>query len=113
MNREIVERWIADLRTNPPQAKGVLFDGKGHCCLGRLCEILEMKPVKKEVEEGDEREVWQYDNMEFLLPFSIQQQAEMKSEDGSYGDTNLARDNDSGKSFAEIADIIEAHIDEL
>lgn len=40
MKKEIADLWIADLRANPPQAKGALFNGQGHCCLGRLCVVL-------------------------------------------------------------------------
>ena len=37
---DIVQRWIDDLATNPPQTHGCLHDSKGHCCIGRLYEVL-------------------------------------------------------------------------
>ena len=111
MNREIAELWIKDLRSNPPQAKGVLFDGVGYCCLGRLCELAGMKPVVRQYEE--EKAEYLYDGEQFLLPVEIRDWAGMKSIQGNYKNTNLARDNDNGETFAQIADIIEAHVDEL
>ena len=99
MNRDIAEKWIADLRANPPQTTGRLFDGNGFCCLGRLCVVEGAKP-------------------KFLKGLSLPLSdtifwAGMKSRDGRYPGGRLVEDNDSGKTFAEIADIIEAHIDEL
>ena len=122
MNRKIAELWIADLRTNPPQSRGVLFDGNGHCCLGRLCELNGLKPVEN---RHSDRNTYYYDDETFMLPSQVKEWAEMKSDDGSYGSYigvsryigedsgTLTDDNDSGKTFAEIADIIEAHIEEL
>lgn len=115
MHRDIAEKWIADLRSNPPQVKGKLFDGKGHCCLGRLCVLAGIKPKYDSVGER-----YIFAGNAFSLPSEVKEWAGMKSDDGKYADTCddeldriLARDNDSGKNFAEIADIIAANIDEL
>ena len=99
MNRDIAEKWIADLRANPPQAKGTLFDGHGHCCLGRLCIVA--GKLNREISGFS------------ILTDEIADWAGMKSRDGRYPGGFLVADNDSGKTFAEIAGIIEAHIDEL
>jgi hypothetical protein len=53
MKREIAEAWIADLRTNPPQATGQLYDGEGYCCLGRLCLVVGATFEKGIDEDGD------------------------------------------------------------
>lgn len=105
MNRDIAEKWIADLRTNPPQATGKLFDGNGHCCLGRLCVLYGAVP--------DEDDDYSFLGNEFVLPTKVKDWAGMKYDDGSYPGGTLTEDNDSGKTFAEIADIIEAHINDL
>lgn len=39
MNEEVKALWLADLRSGVPQGRMLLFDGVGHCCLGRLCEV--------------------------------------------------------------------------
>jgi hypothetical protein len=106
MNREIAEKWIADLRANPPQARLVLFDGTGHCCLGRLCVLAGMIPKRANTR-------YIFADNDATLPDEVMAWAEIHSSCGSYPYGSLADDNDSGKTFAEIADIIEAHIDEL
>ena len=117
MKRDIAEKWIADLRAGPLQAKRVLFDGAGHCCLGRLCVLAGLEP-----KYNASRDKYEFGDREsFSLPPEVREWAGMKDEDGNYhlDDEDdelsqfLARDNDSGKTFAEIADIIEAHVDEL
>lgn len=112
MNREIAELWVKDLRTNPPQAQERLFNGRGHCCLGRLCELFP-GIVKTKREDAEGKTVFLFDGGKFLLPKTVQQWAGMKSSEGRYNSVSLSSDNDNGKSFAEIADIIEAHVDEL
>jgi len=124
MNREIAELWIADLRSNPPQARERLFNGIGHCCLGRLCILKGLVP---EVQEDEESKAYYFDGSQFTLPQSVQNWAGMKTAEGKYKNrvipekalqlswpsVDLTQENDMGKTFAEIADIIEAHIDEL
>lgn len=117
MKREIAEAWIADLRTNPPQATGQLYDGEGYCCLGRLCLVVGATFEKRIDEDGlfpvlngtmlSEHE---------MLPDQIQSLVNMNSNDGAYGENNddtLTTLNDDGLTFAEIADIIEKHWQEL
>lgn len=113
MNRDIAEKWIADLRTNPPQARGVLFDGTGYCCLGRLCVLAGMEP-----ERVHDTGHYGFLGITFSLPGAVIDWAGMQTANAKYGvvdeePATLAQDNDSGKTFAEIADIIAAHIDEL
>ena len=96
MNRAIGKEWAADLRAGPPQAKEVLFDGRGHCCLGRLCVLAGMPEILL-------RKV-------SLPSHLIMDWAGMKTRSGRYRGGSLVKDNDSGKTFAEIADIIERFI---
>ena len=108
MNRDIAEKWIADLRANPPQAKGALFDGKGYCCLGRLCVLAGLEP-----EHVPDSICYKFLGHSEWLPPKVSDWAGMKGQGGRYPGGVLADHNDSGKTFAEIADIIESHIDEL
>lgn len=109
MNRAIGEKWIVDLRAGPRQTKGVLFDGRGHCCLGRLCVLAGVESSEIDP-DGD----FTFLGERFLLPRRVREWAGIKYSSGLYARFgSLAEDNDSGKTFAEIADIIEAHIDEL
>lgn len=111
MKEEIAKAWVADLRTNPPQAKEVLFDGKGYCCLGRLCVVLGMKPVQEnhgfifERCEKDDEYGWKV-----LGPWA-QETAGLRTKTGETIDQSheLTQMNDEGYSFVEIADFIEAN----
>ncbi len=111
MKKEIAEKWVADLRTHTRQTKNKLYDGKGgHCCLGRLCRVLgatfsrngtinSWYPVLKgKVLVSDS-----------ILPDEILALVGMKFSDGYMMEKGecLSQLNDSGKSFSEIADIIE------
>lgn len=110
MNKQIADLWIADLRSNPPQSRKVLFDGHGYCCLGRLCVVQGLEPRVFDY-NGVKR--FEFDGCETLLPDTIANAADIASSEGRYADRSLVDDNDTGKSFAEIADIIEKHWEEL
>lgn len=108
MKKEIADKWIADLRTNPPQATGALFNGKGYCCLGRLCVVLGYQTVAR-----SGKFYIQEDDME--LPSIVVEEAGMVSSNGVFysDEACLAELNDAGKTFSEIADVIEAEWERL
>lgn len=127
MKREIAEAWVKDLRTNPPQTTGELYDGKGYCCLGRLCLVLGAS-----FNESDDEGVFgnrkyyptlgakEYKESE-VLPLHIQELAGMNSNNGEFDDESYDMEltveltllNDEGRSFADIADIIEKNWEKL
>lgn len=113
MKEDIAKAWIADLRTNPPQACNSLFDGHGHCCLGRLCVVLGIEPEKID-------DHWEYEGRGGVLPESALAVSGIRTPtaDGDlhvggrrYAALTLA--NDAGRSFSEIADAIERHWPDL
>ena len=113
MKTEIADKWIAALLSGEyKQAKGKLYDGEGYCCLGVLCKVLGGEFIE---EEGDIK----CEGESEILPLSIKEKAGMSSLSGEYGigvecnDAQLTRDNDDGKTFKEIAAIIDEHRDEL
>lgn len=128
MNREIAEKWTDALRSGEyAQCTGALnAPGKGHCCLGVLCELAVEAGVPVETVEVDRRRLdaapWHvvsYDGMTDVLPARVRDWAEMASSDGeldeyheAYGG-DLALWNDHGATFAEIADAIEAEWETL
>ena len=111
MNKEWKEKWIAALRSGEyVQGKKVLRNGKDEfCCLGVLCDLF--------VKEGKLEEPVQtmsghtYEGAIVILPESVALTAGLSSCEGFYESRrrsrNLMYDNDSGKTFLEIADIIE------
>ncbi len=120
MKEELAKKWTAALRSGEyEQCTGVLYNGEGYCCLGVLCKVMGEKfsCVSKGIfyieGEGDSTEV---------LPLAITSKAGMRSQrgdiillddEGNEIDDNLACLNDNGKTFAEIADIIDRRWEDL
>lgn len=117
MKKSVMQKWVKALRSGKyKQGTGYLKQrspGKKtqYCCLGVLCEILgaEWQPdplhATRKVYSLDDRG----DPTNSNLPFSIKEAAGMCSPNGWLpDDRNLIDMNDiGGKSFKEIADIIE------
>ena len=109
---ENAKKWVADLRSGKyKQGKGSLnCDGK-LCCLGVACEVaiqngVKVQVIKTKIDDAS------YDGGFGFLPESVRDWLGLRTVDGEYktGDchyTSLAKLNDKGKTFAEIADIIE------
>lgn len=113
MDEDMKARWVAALRSGEYKqgrhALKVNYSTPKYCCLGVLCEIL------PEVEEGP-------DGLSFFVgservgalgtvrndldPDGPNGIGHLRSSDREY----LALLNDDGKSFAEIADYIEANL---
>lgn len=120
MNKQIAEDWVAALRSGKyKQGTGRLRDGNDQfCCLGVLCDLL--APDSWE-EENDRAGEWTMGYDSSLLPDHIRTASEMKTADGTIGDTIvpglatcLVAINDEGRfGFNEIADIIEKRWEEL
>lgn len=109
MDEKIAKRWVKALRSGRyKQGQVHLRVGDKHCCLGVLCRILR---VKHNV--GPEG-MYFYDGNPNLLADSVIAKVRMRSRTGILSSCQtLAALNDSGKSFAEIADIIEANWKDL
>ena len=101
--------WIAALRSGEfEQCKEVLCNGKAHCCLGVLCEvaIAHGVPIKRRMAINQECVV--FDGIESYAPLSAQSWVGLREQEGRFDGNLLTHLNDTGMSFAEIADIIEA-----
>lgn len=122
MNPAIKAEWIAALRSGEyVQGKDYLRtkgndDGKvKHCCLGVLCELaVKHGVIGPAVYAGGG--AYDFGGTVFKLPPAVMDWAGIESLTAIYGDVplsdldacnELTQDNDSGKSFNEIADIIE------
>lgn len=93
------------------------------CCLGVSCKLamsagLKLKVVRPRCDDDDEeceRSV-KYDGREDFMPDSVRRFYGFKTCNGDYGTADedgdfesLAKMNDEGKSFSEIADFIESN----
>jgi hypothetical protein len=110
MKADIKDRWIKALRSGEyKQCRSQLHNVKENsfCCLGVLCDL-----TKEEL--GGEWNEWEQIKYKddkaasATLPEIVMKYCDLHSCDGLYNkNCSLAMDNDKGKSFEEIADIIE------
>lgn len=97
-DKEIKKKWMAALRSGKfKQGKHFLHKSEEFCCLGVLCEILEIDSIKV---VG--KNIFHYRNSVTSLPADL---------DKEIFDTldapHLMRMNDKGETFEVIADYIE------
>jgi hypothetical protein len=104
---QVIALWLKALRSGKyEQTVGVLKDDAGYCCLGVLCDLA-AKDGGQQFHKFDEY------NQEFYDGEALDPPHEMSKYLGlsSYHRGRLILMNDiEGKSFAQIADYIEAHI---
>lgn len=121
MKATIKKLWLNALRSGEyKQGKGTLRANDSYCCLGVLCD-LHAKEFKKDwvLVPTVNDEHYDYLGRTQFLPNEVSNWAEIdyykslgytnsgmfKNDDGK--DSSLSTLNDEGKSFTEIADIIE------
>jgi hypothetical protein len=93
VKKKIADKWVAALRSGKyEQGKGYLKRENKYCCLGVLCDLCGKKP---------------YPHLKYL-PQSVMKWSGIKNNAGLInGDGYLTSENDAGKTFPEIATIIE------
>lgn len=115
-NRE----WIKALRSGGhKQGRNFLFNGEGYCCLGVACVVAGLVPEKSTPREykSTAREYKFVDisaptGKMWTLPPSVREKLGFASENGTYDENkSLSDDNDRGKSFKQIANIVESRLD--
>lgn len=104
--------WVAALRSGKyEQGRGYLKVGNLFCCLGVACDIAVKNGVDIEVTDTS------YDGETKVMPEVVTAWLGLRNEEGYYETRNdynllvgkrLTIDNDDGKTFEEIADIIES-----
>jgi len=119
MNKEIAKKWVEALRSgNYKQGHCQLrsTDNK-YCCLGVLCDLYTQATGAQWIRK-DRAEYQIHFDSKILSP-SVREWSGMQSTTGRYENldtcdkTDLTVDNDYGKTFQEIADIIEKHMEDL
>lgn len=119
MKATIRNQWIKALRSGEyAQIIGVLDSGKGYCALGVLCTLALNEGI---CTYSEEHSIGAYDGRIRSLSFNIMNWAgvdwENDNEKGYLNfdlhgkKTSIAKLNDSGLSFNQIADIIERYLD--
>lgn len=118
MNLEIKQKWIDALGVYP-QSKNALKNPDGFCCLGVLCDI-----YAQEHNVSWNKDNWKtyqtlYGSSDYL-PAAVVNWAELESnnpyvnffdeEDGTSYLLELSELNDDGRTFSEIAKLIEEQL---
>lgn len=107
MNPEVKALWVADLRSGKhKQAQGVLRRDDAFCCLGRLCDLHQ---------QAHPNIVWsnhpncysEYQDCSTVLPIDVIAWSGLNGGNPRASMSTLSALNDSGKTFAQIADVIE------
>jgi hypothetical protein len=109
MKKHVAMKWIKALRSGKyRQGIGSLQSFDTYCCLGVLCRLAP-KSIKV-IKDGNRLR-----GEDLKAQPSVKRWSDMGSYCGWYNFCNLslADDNDCGRSFEEIADIIEKHWEEL
>ncbi len=119
MNAGIKKAWLEALRSGRfRQGRGRLHkvtpEGHEFCCLGVLCELYG-KCNKKTIELAVGISTVAYDNTTHQLPLRVMEWSELENSTGAVPSAtgvkrNLADLNDTGSSFAELADVIEGEL---
>jgi hypothetical protein len=114
VNPEIKTRWVAALRSGKyPQGRGRLKTEEGFCCLGVLCDLA----AEDGIGHWEQKDT--YFNRHYFLVTTVHENNYLPMEVATWaglhrnpfvGSSILSALNDSGSSFAEIADLIERHL---
>lgn len=120
-NEENIKLWLAGLRSGQyVQGDGRLKQDRSgqtfHCCLGVACEVALQNGVELSVDisNGQFHNVYLFDNESSYLPNKVQDWLGLRHDNPIVWDADnvysyeLVDLNDKGKSFEEIADLIES-----
>ena len=130
MKKTIAKLWIEALRSGKyKQTREVLHSidsGKeSFCCLGVLCDLYQKdrRSKKKKCLDVDKDQGWgayevSYDGVSAVLPQLVVKWAGMKTENGSWDDTDanaslVYLNDEDRKTFKAIAYVIEKNVENL
>lgn len=117
MKQEIATKLVTALRSGEyKQSTSALHTADGYCCIGVLCALAHKENICKLEPYIHSQGYFMYDGDAALAPKSVRDWSGLKSANGNLPlmDTQLVNLNDhQKKSFAEIADIIEQHWEQL
>jgi len=121
MKKEIADIWVKALRSDDyKQVQGYLTKREGNtnsfCCLGVLCDIMQKQTKELKVETMYDH--YKYNGHGSNLPVEVRKWSGMTSSDGGFTsnvdlEETLMTLNDTGKTFKEIADLIEKYYEQL
>jgi hypothetical protein len=113
MNSQIKQQWVTALRSNEySQTQGNLRSPNGFCCLGVLCDVYAKQTGNKWIiqltEDGIPFTYYYFDEASITLPESVKKWAGLDMPNPLIKEElSLAELNDAGKTFEEIAQLID------
>lgn len=126
INPEVKDKWLKALRSGEyKQGKGALkTNDDKFCCLGVLCDLYQKEheeakwvdSTDKNLSEGTNKDLFEdgHGSVRAGIPTdAVIRWAGMKEPNpkvGSFGGSTLAKLNDNGSTFDEIADLIEKYL---
>ena len=107
--KEAAALWVEALRSGKwQQGQLKLRVGDAYCCLGVACAVYQ-QVVGGLAIRVHVAGIISYNNRRTILPPVVQEWLGLSTDEGAYEQAGtLSLDNDRGKTFQEIADIIEA-----
>ena len=118
MNPAVKAKWLEALRSEKYlQGVGCLKKGEEYCCLGVLADLY-LEETGGKWEKGEVVGLDYCEGEAYLLPSKVQEWSAV-GESGEFHGENpldyctLSGCNDNGKTFAEIAALIELGLDSL
>jgi hypothetical protein len=111
MNEQIKNEWVIALRSGEYKQMGNgLFDGECYCVLGVACELYRIKhPKVKWEQDADIKGMYFFMDCVGVLPQKVADW--MKVDRAPKINKEFLHElNDKGKSFNELADLIEKHL---
>lgn len=109
MKKEIADKWCAALRSGEyKQSIGRLRRAEGYCCLGVLSDLSKQGEWNKSNDYGSPGD-WRTGE----LNIAVMNWSGIRTSGACVKNTYLSTMNDKGKTFEEIADVIEKHWKEL
>jgi hypothetical protein len=112
MNPQIKQKWVDALRSGDyQQTQRRLHDENGFCCLGVLCDLYG-KEHNVEWNLANNGHNYEFQKFESYLPSSVMKWADLEYRNPPVNDeeSTLVRLNDSGSTFAQIANLIEEQL---
>lgn len=110
MPKELADKWLAALRSGEyKQAKEVLYNEEtnGYCCLGVLQKCISGEIVPDPSAELPDRDWLDSHNIKFIDMYNGENLSPYIEKTKSH----IAIENDNGKSFDQIADLIESELE--
>jgi hypothetical protein len=106
---EIRAKWVAALKSGEySQTRGMLRRRDGFCCLGVLCDLAVKEGIIPEPTLSVGNKIYSYDEEAGVLPVKVREWVGLSDVHGNYATSSLITDNDGGRSFNVIAEIIES-----